>query len=169
MADPAQTRKSTASERVALIREIQVAEKEKLEERAEQRRSMSRGKGGSRLGVAVVLGAFLAWLWVAPPAWLNPPVASRPSPAVQEAGARYALYLQAQQVESFRQERGRLPTNLAETGEPITGINYSPGEDGYWVMSAGTEGSEILLTSSDSLDDFLGNSLNVLQPAKEGK
>ncbi|MGH7659080.1 MAG: hypothetical protein ACREL6_12675 [Gemmatimonadales bacterium] len=166
MADPVQSRKSTAAERQALINEIQTAEKEKRELHAEQILGNSREQRGLRIGLAVVLGAFLAWLWVAPPTWLNPPVASPPSPAVQEAGTRYALYLQAQQVERFRREHGRLPATLEEAGEPIRGVEYEVDGDGAWVMLAGPAGAELRLTSADTLDAFLGNSVSLLRPVE---
>lgn len=166
MTGPTDPKRSTEAERKRLLEEFSAAQRERNEEWETRRRHDGRAARATRLVVALVLGAVLTWLLVAPPPWVHPPVAEPVPPAVTEAGLRLAMFIQAQQIERYRRTQGRLPETLDDTGEPVQGLRYTTvGQDG-WELSGGPPGSEIRLQSGDALDAFLGNSMTALQPER---
>ena len=60
--------------------------------------------------------------------------------------------VQAQQVESFRQRRGRLPDALREAGEPLPGMTYERIDAGTYRLSGATERMTVVWTPADTLD-----------------
>ena len=93
--------------------------------------------------------------------WLLPVPGPRPDipfpipPADEHAGLRFATYVQAQQVEAFRQTRGRLPDVLKETGEPLPGMTYERLDARTYRLGGATERSFVNWVSSDSLTALL--------------
>ncbi len=166
MTGPHDAKRSTDAERRRLLEEFSTARRARNDEWEARRRNAGRAARAARLVVALALGAVLTWLLVSPPAWVHPPVAEPVPPAVTEAGLRLAMFIQAQQLEGFRRERGHLPASLEETGEAVEGLRYSTVAPDGWELSGGPPGAEIRLHSGDPLDTFLGNSMTVLQPAR---
>jgi hypothetical protein len=154
-------RPSTAGERQKLIAEYEESKRSENARQADVAVSAERRKRGRRMvllgGIVVVAG----YLMARPPAWLLPAPIPVPSPAEQEASGRFAIYLQAQQIEHFRQTTGRLPGSLDEAGEPLPGIDYVvTGPASYALQSA--HDSTLRYTSTDSLAAFLGGSMTLL-------
>ncbi|MEP7325834.1 MAG: hypothetical protein ABI836_07800 [Gemmatimonadota bacterium] len=110
------------------------------------------------LGLALGITAYLSLM---PPAWLKPTPVPPPTPAVRSASDHFAIYLQAQRIETFRNSRGRLPSTIEEAGEPIPGIRYQPYSDGSYALASNRD-STIRYSSHDSLGTFLGESLTLL-------
>jgi hypothetical protein len=107
---------------------------------------------------AAVLGFAALVLWVFPIPGLKPDIAF-PLPAPEEdAGLRLSTFIQAQQVEAFRQSAGRLPDVLRETGEPLPGIDYERVDAHTYRLSGYTERDTVRWISSDSLPALLGDS-----------
>ncbi len=78
------------------------------------------------LPLGVNLGVFAVYLLIAPPSWvvLNP---LEPPPVEERVeGARIALFLQAQRIQTYLQQNGRLPEALEEAGSPVPGAEYIP-------------------------------------------
>ena len=104
----------------------------------------------------VVLAAFLTWLIPVP--GLEPDIPFPMPPEEEEAGLRLATYVQAQQVEAFRLNRGRLPDVLRETGEPLPGMSYQRMDARTYRLSGVTERVSVSWISSDSIDSLLRDS-----------
>ena len=104
----------------------------------------------------VVLAAFLTWLIPVP--GLEPDIPFPMPPEEEEAGLRLATYGQAQQVEAFRLNRGRLPDVLRETGEPLPGMSYQRMDARTYRLSGVTERVSVSWISSDSIDSLLRDS-----------
>lgn len=72
--------------------------------------------------LATLLFLLAAVVGAAPPSWLTGAPAPLPTEGERDRGLRAALYVQAQQVETFRLREGRLPMSLAEVPGAIPGL-----------------------------------------------
>jgi hypothetical protein len=108
--------------------------------------------------VTLVLAVAALVLWLIPIPFLRPAIAFPLPPEEEEAGMRLAAYVQAQQVEAFREVTGRLPDMLRETGEPIEGIDYERLDARTYQLSSSTERDTIRWVSTDSFPALLGDS-----------
>lgn len=119
------------------------------------------------LPLGVNLGVLAVYLLVAPPDWvvLNP---IEPPPAEQRIeDLRTAIYFQAQRVESYRQENGRLPERLEDVGGASTDVQYIVrGTSQYQLVgSVGTE--TLVYDSTQSLNEW-GGSLDLAAKVRGG-
>lgn len=128
--------------------------------REEEARTASRRRGGGRgvthgrLAAAGVLCLAALYLWFASPSWLAPPAAPALGSAREEAGLRLAVVLQMQRILDYREERGRLPDVLWETGEPLPGLRYERIDARtFSLRSVGTD-APVRFTVGDSLPGF---------------
>ena len=104
---------------------------------------------------ATVLAMIALVTWLFPMPGLQPDIPFPILPADEQAGLRFATYVQAQQVEAFRQIRGRLPDVLRETGEPLPGMTYERLDARTYRLGGATERSSVNWVSSDSLTALL--------------
>ena len=105
--------------------------------------------------VAGVLALAALVTWVAPVPGLRPEIPFPIPPADEEAGVHLAAWIQAQQIEAFRQRRGRLPDVLRETGEAIPGMSYERIDAQSYMLTGETERVSVVWTSTDTLDTRL--------------
>lgn len=88
------------------------------------------------LPVGINLAVLAVYLLLAPPAWVVVNPIEGPDPAVQVDGFKVALYFQAQAIEQYRVNNGRLPTTLAESGRAYEGVEYvRQGSDQYQLVA----------------------------------
>jgi hypothetical protein len=118
------------------------------------RQSAYRPSGPSlRLRVVAGVLALVALIaWIAPVPGLRPDIPFPMPPAREEAGLHLAAWIQVQQIEAFRQRRGRLPDGLRQTGEAIPGMYYERVDAQTYVLKGETERVSMEWTSSDTLD-----------------
>ena len=158
-------RPSSASERKKLIDEYEQSKRSEAERHSNETVQAIRRKRTTRM---VILGSILlACLVLAfkPPAWILPAPQPTPTAAEREASIRFAIYLQAQQIEHFRAARGRLPSTLAEVGAPLPNVQYlALSATSYQLRSTGNDA--IVFNSTDSLNAFLGESMTLLGPSQ---
>ena len=115
-----------------------------------------RPRASLRAHVAATVLAMIALVtWLLPVPGLQPDIPFPILPADEHAGLRFATYIQAQQVEAFRQTRGRLPDVLQETGEPLPGMTYERLDARTYRLGGATERSSVSWVSSDSLTALL--------------
>jgi hypothetical protein len=164
MADAPSPQPSSASERKKLIEEYEQAKRSETERFTTEQAQALRRKQLTRpviLGVVLLVALYLAFI---PPAWMRSSPPPSPTAAEREASTRFAMYLQAQQVEHFRATRGRLPATLAEVGQPLPGIQYIVvSGTNYQLLSAD---SSLRFNSTDSAQAFLGESMSQLGPTQ---
>lgn len=158
---PTDPRPSTASESRKLV-----AEYEQTLKSVKEKHEVAHVESGRRRKFrrAAILGGALAvsaYLSLNPPTWLRPEPVPPPTPAERSAGDRFAIYLQAQRIESFRNKTGRLPSTLADAGEAMPGIRYELLSDGSYALTSERD-QAIRYSSRDSLGTFLGGSLTLL-------
>jgi hypothetical protein len=154
-------RPSTASESRKLVAEYEqtlksVKEKHQVADAETERRRKLRRV--AILGIALAITAYLS---LKPPAWVKPHSIPPPTPAERTAGDRFAIYLQAQRIEAFRNNRGRLPSTMDEAGEAMPGIRYELLGNGTYALTSERD-QTIRYSSRDSLGTFLGGSMTLL-------
>jgi len=136
------------------------AEKAKVRKQAPAPRS--RGTSPLKWGLLLALAGLSAYLWLAPPDWLLPSPPEPPPPALQEAGLRMEIALQARSVEAFREARGRLPESLQEAGDPYAEVEYARLDGGRYVLWMEGEVGRVEYDSRASLDEFLGDARRII-------
>lgn len=118
-----------------------------------------RWKGG--LGVA---GIFLgAALLVAPPDWLRgDPPPSVPREA-RDLGARAILYLQAQEIEAYRQRHQRLPERLDDLEAALPSLRFVRSNDRvYQLVVYGPDGRAVVYDSTRPASDIEDPAIDLL-------
>ncbi len=103
------------------------------------------------------------YLWVGQPAWLVGERAAPMTPEREEGILRFQMYVQAQRIEAFRTQHGRLPQTLEETGEPFPGMSYRVTGPGSWELLGVSDRARLVLLSSQPIEEFLGNYQEALE------
>lgn len=112
-------------------------------------------------GVAI-LAALTGYVLGTQPEWAFPNRGLAESPEVTAASMRLSLVRERQRVETFRQRNGRLPATLAEAGGVATNIELVVEPGDTYVLRAVENGAALELRSTEALDAFLGNSLQLI-------
>jgi len=150
--DESPSRVSSDAEReraiMAVLRERR--EREAALEFQRLRYEEERRRQGPGVRHAVFLVALLGsiWIFAGGPIWLQPPPAPPPSAEHLDASLRLALYLQGQQIESFRRREGRLPDDLGEVGSAFSNIRYFRTERGTFHLTGITDERTLFYSSS---------------------
>ena len=110
----------------------------------------------------VLLSAVLAYIWLGSPTWLESGPAPIP-PALAEAGLRMEVFQQAVVVNQFLEQRGRLPQDISETGARASDVIFTPLNAQTFRLELSTPLGEVEYVSSQPLDEFLGNSFEVIR------
>lgn len=141
----------------------QVLEDQKRREAAQTRKVEPSSARGRVAAISLpLLATFSFYLWFATPAWVTP---TQPDPVSLEdaaAGLRVAMYFQAQRIEQFRQENGRLPDTLAETGAAPPEMSYERLDARTYRLSGQSRGSELTYVSNEPLAVFVGDAMGRL-------
>lgn len=72
----------------------------------------------------------------------NPPTLT--SREGEELAARFELYLLAQEIEAYKEARGRLPETVLQVGEMGDHVGYVANADGSFTLSAAVSGGRVL-------------------------
>lgn len=138
------------------------------EEAVGQVRTGGSGKDGpqTRWGIVgwglVLLAILTGWLFGTRPEWVFAPPLAAESPEVTAASMRLALVRERQRVERYREQHGRLPATLAEAGGSLPNIEMAASPDGSYLLRAVEGATALELHSTESVEAFLGNSLQVI-------
>lgn len=138
------------------------AEIDRERERRQRRPSDRRVPGW----LAVVLGLVAVWLWVLPPPFLSVNEPAPRSPADEEAALRFAVYVQAQRIQEFRNRSGRLPESLDEVGPPLQDMDYVRLAPGLYQLTGTTGRVRVTYRSDLPLADFVGSGADVLDESR---
>lgn len=142
------------------------AEKVEADERAQA--DLDIRTSGRRHGVLTLAVIIATYVWFLPPAWVRgtppPPAAT----AAEESSAlRLTMYVQAQRIEQFRIDHGRIPYNLGEAGPAFSGMEYIRLTDTNYRLNGRSELATLSLSSGgQSLHEFLGDGEMVLDWGK---
>lgn len=145
---------------------LEVLEHDKAQQQADrelEERQRKRGRG-SRVPIwlPVVLLGLVAWVWLFPPSFLSPEPPP-PQPIEQEEAAlRFAIYVQAQRIQAFRDQHGRYPETLDEAGPPLEGMRYIRLRPDLYQLTGTTDRVTLTYRSDLPLSDFVGSGADVL-------
>ncbi len=151
-------------ERLELLESaLQDAVKDRTQSEAEARNAR-RGRERRRnpafaWATVLVGGALLAYLWTARPAWVFVTAEAPTMTAEEEESTlRFALYLERNRIDAFRQREGRLPASLDEAGPVEAGVDYL--REGNSFALEGRRGAlQLRLSAAMDSDSFLGNAI----------
>lgn len=150
------------------LREVMTAQKESEGElrdaRALRHRQDSHTKYQPGLLLFIVAAwAFIAYIWIARPAFVFQDQAAAPqTPDQREARMRYAIYLQRGRVAAYLAEHHRLPESLRETGNVESGVEYERLTDNSYDVFGTVDGTLLRLNDRMSADSFLGDAIRRL-------
>ena len=113
----------------------------------------------SSLTLLALLGTYL---FVLRPEWVFTAVPVAEAPEVSEASMRLALVRERQRVELYLQEHHQLPRSLAEAGGRLPGARLVASAGDRFGVTVPLAGTLLELWSTDNLETFLGNSLEVI-------
>ena len=138
-----------------------------VKDREEAAFSRPRRRAQSRFPwFAVMLPLILAAgaLLLLRPVWLiGPTTPDQETPAIAAASLRLTLLRERQHVLDYQKANGRLPRTLAEAGITSQDIRYETQGDNAFRLSANAGDSLIVLSSSDSMRAFLGETLRAIR------
>jgi hypothetical protein len=156
---------SQASERDAALAAVLREQTEKADVEALARKVRVRRQGlGLRhlaLGIATVMSL---WIWRWPPGVL---VIAPPGPAPveeEEATLRLVMYFQAQKIEQYLIDTGRVPLALDDAGPAFRGMEYIRLTNSDYRILGRTGRVTLSYSSVEPLDTFVGAGANVLNP-----
>jgi len=155
---------SDGPEREAALAAFLRAQAQKAE--AEERASVARRQrsASQRIGGLLLALAAAVWVWVFPPAWLQTPRPEPPTLAEESSALRLTMYFQAQKIEGYRREYGRVPLRLEDAGPPFAGMEYIRLTDADYRLRG--RAPRVTLSFSSAGDDvaaFLGDAEDLLE------
>ena len=122
--EPSEMEVSQAGERDAALAAVLREQTEKAEVKAHARKVRIRRQGvGLRHLTLSIVTAISLGIWVWPPSGLRfaPP---GPPPVEEAATLRLVMYFQAQKLEQYRLDTGRVPLALDDAGPAFRGMEY---------------------------------------------
>lgn len=104
--------------------------------------------------VALAIGAVAAWVWISPPALVQPAPFPEPTTAQIEAGLRMDMYAAALGVQRFVEDNGSLPRSLPEALEEPSDaedLGYQPLPDGSFRLTGLRNDQRVSWSSTEPL------------------
>jgi len=109
---------------------------------------------------------FTLYSYAAKPEWIwGPQVDPDAVAATHDADMRFAMYLLAQRILDYRREFGAVPATLADVGSKIDSVKYVVLTDTSFSLRY-ESGMPIILYSTESMDQFLRNAVDVVTAGK---
>ncbi len=154
---------SRASERNAVLAAVlrEQTERAEVEDRARELRA-KRQRPGPRHVALVFATALSAWIWFWPPSMLRLQAPPPPTLENEEAALRLVMYFQAQKIEQFRIDTGRVPTDLSDAGPVFKGMEYVRLTDSDYRILGRTSRVILSYSSVEPLGEFVGESTDLL-------
>ena len=113
--------------------------------------------------MAMVLVPISVWFWLAPPTFLGPTPIPEISFERREAGIKAEMVLLVKRIEAWSGEHfGRLPVNLAETGQEHVDIRYLRLTATTYRLRAEIDTATIDFDSTEDLDEFFASARMVI-------
>lgn len=155
---------SQASERDAALVAVLREQTEKAEVEAHARKVRARRQGfGLRhlaLGIATAISM---WIWVSPPGALRLAPPGPPPVEAEEATLRLVMYFQAQKIEQYLLDTGRVPLALGDAGPAFRGMEYIRLTNSDYRILGRTGRVTLSYSSVEALDTFVGAGAGILK------
>lgn len=147
-----------------------------LRDQAERARRRDHGgppppkdRGPALLAFSAVLLGAAAWLWAAPPSWIQPAPPPPPPPSLVEAEVRLTAYQAVLRLDAFRDSTGVYPESLAEVleaPEDQEGLSYQRLSAGRFRILARREGATVSYDSSEPVSTLLAGAPRTLEEVR---
>ena len=163
--EPPEVEVSKAGERDAALAAVLRDQTVKEEVEAHARKVRVRRQGfGLRHLTLIIATAISLWIWRWPPDVLR--VGPPGPPPVQEAEAalRLVMYFQAQKIEQYLLDTGRVPLALDDAGPAFRGMAYIRLTNSDYRILGRTARVTLSYSSVEPLDTFVGAGASVLTP-----
>ena len=147
----------------ALLEAAQTAVQD-AHDKAAQRRGRT-SSNVSRIVVTVLgLGIFGVGIYILAmrPTWFFTPPPPPESVQIQEASVRLMLVREASRIRQYKAAHGRLPATMVEAGSSAGNVDYTRQGDSTFRLVTSWGEQTIVLSSTDSVGPFLGNSLKII-------
>lgn len=109
---------------------------------------------------------FTLYSYSAKPEWIwGPQVDPGEIEVTHDADMRFAMFLLAQRIMDYRREFGSVPATLADVGAKVDSVKYVPLTDTSFSLRY-ESGIPIILYSTESMDGFLRNAVQVVTAGK---
>jgi hypothetical protein len=162
---PAEVEVSQAGERDAALAAVLGEQTKKTEVEAHARKVRIRRQGlGLRHLVLSVATAMALWIWLWPPGILRVAPAGPPPVEEEEATLRLVMYFQAQKIEQYLLDTGRVPLALDDAGPAFRGMEYIRLTNSDYRILGRTGRVTLSYSSVEPLDAFVGAGASVLNP-----
>ena len=156
------SREATGAEAADLVSDVL----EDAARRAEARTRSPEPVGRNRQRVAAVslplAATFSFYLWFGNPAWITPTLPDPITAETAEAGLRVAMFFEAQKIEDFRRESGRLPDSMEEMGSAPEEMTYSVVDARTYQLVGQSRGVTLTFNSDQAIAQFVGDAMDRL-------
>ncbi|TFH66154.1 MAG: hypothetical protein E4G90_05030 [Gemmatimonadales bacterium] len=153
----------SGKEMANVLADVLKDQNEKAKRRQDLPSDKKRRKTSPVTWVALVgFSIFSAYIWIVSPSWLDPAPPAISS-TLADAGLRMEVFQQAVLIEEFLENEGRLPNDLSEAGDPFSAVDYNRIDARAYRLSFAGQGGRVEYVSTEPLDAFLGNSLQVIR------
>ena len=154
---------SQASERDAVLAAVMREQSEKAEYEEEARDVLARTQGYGVRHLALALAtAISVWIWIWPPGVLRIQTPGPPPAEQEEATLRLVMYFQAQKIEQYLIDTGRVPQDLDDAGPVFQGMEYIRLTDREYRILGRTSRVILSYSSVEPIDDFVGEGADIL-------
>ena len=163
--EPPEVEVSQAGERDAALAAVirEQTEKAEVEVHAREVRVRRQGLGLRHLALSIV-AAISVWIWIWPPSVLR--IVPPPPPPLEEEEAtlRLVMYFQAQKIEQYLLDTGRVPLVLDDAGPAFRGMEYVRLTNSDYRILGRTGRVTLSYSSVEPLDMFVGAGVSALDP-----
>ena len=154
---------SQASERDSALAAVLRDQTEKAEVEAHAREVRVRRQGlGLRHLALIFATATSLWIWFWPPGVLRMAPPGPPAVEAEESTLRLVMYFQAQKIEQYLLDTGRVPLTLDDAGPVFRGMEYVRLTNRDYRILGRTGRVTLSYSSVEPLDIFVGNGASVL-------
>ncbi len=161
--DPEEVEVSQAGERDAVLAAVLREQTEKAHVEAHARKARVRRQGLGFWHLALSIATALAlWIWLWPPGVLVVALPGPPPVQEEEATLRLVMYLQAQKIEQYLLDTGRVPLALDDAGPVFRGMEYIRLTNSDYRILGRSGRVTLSYSSVDPLATFLGAGASVL-------
>ena len=112
-----------------------------------------------KLVLLLLLVASNLYLWLGNPEWLKFKEPAAPAMEYYQDSWKMAAYLQAQRIEEYRKDTGKVPVKVDDVRYPVHGVDYTRVSDQQYQLAAGKGASRVVYDSSQPLTQWIGRSI----------
>jgi len=161
--DPSEVEVSQASERDSALAAVlrHQTEKEEVEAHARHIRVRRQGLGLRHIALSLAV-ATATWIWIWPPGVLRIDPPGQPVMWQEESALRLVMYFQAQKIEQYRIDTGRVPLALDDAGPVFRGMEYVRLTNRDYRILGRIGGLVLSYSSVQPLDAFVAAGASVL-------